>query len=92
MLGAGGPGRDCVGFFLTGTVDRTLRQISLQGLDGIAFGWQHYVNNFTNGQFFRADVKDRMPGKIIKLQPSRSLKFPDGRGHESDPYVGRCSW
>jgi sugar lactone lactonase YvrE len=50
------------------------------GLDGIAFGGDGniYVNNFTNGAFFRVDVKDGMPGKITKLQPSRPLKFPDG--------------
>jgi sugar lactone lactonase YvrE len=50
------------------------------GLDGIAFDGDGniYVNNFTNGAFFRVDVKDGMPGKVTKLQPSRPLKFPDG--------------
>jgi sugar lactone lactonase YvrE len=50
------------------------------GLDGIAFGSDGnlYVNNYTNGGFFRVDVKDGVPGKITKLKTSRALKFPDG--------------
>jgi sugar lactone lactonase YvrE len=50
------------------------------GLDGIAFGGDGnlYVNNFTNGSFFRVDVKDGGAGKVTKLAPSRALKFPDG--------------
>lgn len=37
-----------------------------------------YVNSFTNGDFFRIEVRDGAPGKITKLKPSRPLKFPDG--------------
>ena len=50
------------------------------GLDGIAFGGDGnlYVNTFAKGDFFRVEVKDGMPGKITKLQPSRPLKLPDG--------------
>jgi sugar lactone lactonase YvrE len=50
------------------------------GLDGIAFGGDGnlYVNTFAGGNFFRVDVKDGMPGKITKLEPSRPLKLPDG--------------
>ena len=50
------------------------------GLDGIAFGGDGniYVNTFTNGTFFRVEVKDGAPGKITKLQTSRPLQFPDG--------------
>jgi sugar lactone lactonase YvrE len=50
------------------------------GLDGIAFGGDGnlYVNTFAKGDFFRVDVKDGLPGKITKLNPSRPLKFPDG--------------
>jgi sugar lactone lactonase YvrE len=50
------------------------------GLDGIAFGGDGniYVNTFTNGAFFRVDVKDGAPGKVTKLQTSRLLRFPDG--------------
>jgi sugar lactone lactonase YvrE len=50
------------------------------GLDGIAFGADGnlYVNTYTNGGFFRIDVKDGVAGTIKKLAPSRALKFPDG--------------
>ena len=50
------------------------------GLDGIAFGGDGnlYVNTFANGDFFRVEVRDGLPGKITKLRPSRPLKFPDG--------------
>src|ERR1700751_636032 len=49
------------------------------GLDGIAFGAEGnlYVNTYTNGGFFRIDVKDGGAGTIKKLAPSRALKFPD---------------
>jgi sugar lactone lactonase YvrE len=49
------------------------------GLDGIAFGADGnlYVNTYTNGGFFRIDVKDGAAGTIKKLAPSRALKFPD---------------
>jgi streptogramin lyase len=50
------------------------------GLDGIAFRGDGniYVNTFTNGAFFRVEVKDGSPGKVTKLQTSRPLRFPDG--------------
>lgn len=50
------------------------------GLDGIAFGGDGnlYVNTFAKGDFFRVEIKDGAPGKVTKLQPSRSLKLPDG--------------
>jgi sugar lactone lactonase YvrE len=50
------------------------------GLDGIAFGGDGnlYVNTFAKGDFFRIEIKDGAPGKITKLQTSRSLKLPDG--------------
>jgi sugar lactone lactonase YvrE len=50
------------------------------GLDGIAFGADGnlYVNTFSNGDFFRVDVKDGAAGKVTKLSTSRPLKFPDG--------------
>jgi sugar lactone lactonase YvrE len=50
------------------------------GLDGIAFGADGnlYVDTFTNGEFFRVDVKDGKPGKITKLTPSRPIKLTDG--------------
>jgi sugar lactone lactonase YvrE len=50
------------------------------GLDGIAFGADGnlYVNNFTQGGFFRVEVKDGSPGDVIKLTTSRVLKNPDG--------------
>ena len=50
------------------------------GLDGIAFGSDGnlYVNTYTNGEFFRVDVKDGAPGKVTKLKTSRPLKFADG--------------
>jgi sugar lactone lactonase YvrE len=49
------------------------------GLDGIAFGADGnlYVNTYTNGAFFRVDVKDGAVGSVKKLAPSRALKFPD---------------
>ncbi len=49
------------------------------GLDGIAFGADGnlYVNTYTNGGFFRVDVKDGAAGGVKKLAPSRALKFPD---------------
>jgi sugar lactone lactonase YvrE len=50
------------------------------GLDGIAFGSDGnlYVNTYTNGEFFRVDVKDGAPGKVTKLKTSRPLKLADG--------------
>lgn len=50
------------------------------GLDGIAFGGDGnlYVNTFSNGLFFRVDVKDGAAGAITKLTPPRALSFPDG--------------
>jgi streptogramin lyase len=50
------------------------------GLDGIGFGGggNIYVNTFTNGAFFRVDVKNGAPGNVTKLQTSRPLRFPDG--------------
>lgn len=50
------------------------------GLDGIAFGTDGnlYVNTFTNGEFFRVEVKDTGAGAVTKLATSRPLKFPDG--------------
>jgi sugar lactone lactonase YvrE len=50
------------------------------GLDGIAFGGDGnlYVNNFTNGGFFRIALNHGQPGEITKLQTSRPLKLPDG--------------
>ena len=50
------------------------------GLDGIAFGGDGnlYVNTFTNGDFFRIDVKDGVAGAVTKLTPSRALSLPDG--------------
>jgi sugar lactone lactonase YvrE len=49
------------------------------GLDGIAFGADGslYLNTYTNGGFFRVDVKDGAAGSVTKLSPSRALKFPD---------------
>lgn len=50
------------------------------GLDGIAFGSDGnlYVDTYANGEFFRVDVKDGVPGKVTKLKTSRPLKFADG--------------
>ena len=50
------------------------------GLDGIAFGSDGnlYVDTYTNGEFFRVDVKDGAPGKVTKLKTSRPLKLADG--------------
>ena len=35
------------------------------------------MNTYTNGGFFRIDVKDGAAGSVTKLSPSRALKFPD---------------
>jgi hypothetical protein len=50
------------------------------GLDGIAIGGDGniYVNTFSKGEFFRIEMHEGRPGKVMKLAPSRSLKFPDG--------------
>ena len=50
------------------------------GLDGIAFGTDGnlYLNTYSNGEFFRVDVKDGAAGNVTKLTTSRALKLPDG--------------
>jgi sugar lactone lactonase YvrE len=50
------------------------------GLDGIAIGGDGniYVNTFSKGEFFRIDIREGRPGKVIELATSRPLKFPDG--------------
>jgi hypothetical protein len=50
------------------------------GLDGIAIGGDGgiYVNTFTKGEFFRIDMHEGRPGKVMRLGTSRPLKFTDG--------------
>ena len=50
------------------------------GLDGIAIGGDGniYVNTFTKGEFFRVEVPEGRPGKVMRLATSRTLTLPDG--------------
>jgi hypothetical protein len=50
------------------------------GLDGIAIGGDGdiYINTFSKGEFFRIDMHEGRPGKVMRLGTSRPLKFPDG--------------